>query len=151
MRQLWWRRLGWWKGPPLHGTMVNSQVVRITSRSCPCFQPDVASSCQLSNLVQIYNQEHKAWLKRTRSVHFCGCSTTFAPISIIMIPGFHASMINFCSSNNLPFSSSGIQILYLRAICARMQILSIRAKHCPMQLRTPPEKALTKEMLSTIN
>ena len=85
------------------------------------------------------------------SVYVRGRSTTLAFVGVIVMPTFQASMISFCSSNDLPFSSSGIQILYLRVIWARMQIVSVRAKRCPMQLRAPPEKALTKEVLNTMN
>ena len=67
------------------------------------------------------------------------------------MPGLQANMISFCSSNDLPFSSSGMQISYLRVIWARMQILSVRAKRCPMQLRGPLEKALTKGLLNNAN
>ena len=90
-------------------------------------------------------------LKRTRIVHDRGRNTTFAFIGFIVMPGLQASMISFCSSNDLPFSSSGIQISYLRVIWARMQILSVKAKRCPMQLRAPPENALTKGISITMN
>ena len=90
-------------------------------------------------------------LKRTRSIHVRRRSTTFAFVGVVVIPGIHASMMSFCSSNDLPFSSSGIEISYLRAIWARMQVLSVRAKRCPMQLRAPPEKARTKIRLMLVN
>ena len=106
---------------------------------------------KLNRSDQIYNEEHKALLKRTRSVYIRGCSTTFAFVGVIVIPGFQASMISLCSLNDLPFSSSGMRISYLRVIWERMQTPSVSAKRCPMQLRAPPEKALTKRILNTMN